>query len=432
MSSSPPVAALGAFLFCAVSSAAPPSLTLPEALRRFEEKGFDLLLAEAAVQSAEADLSVAGAVANPSLNGSAGRAFTYDPTPCAGSGCSAVSWGVGLGDNGALFDALWGKRGARVKGAQAALAAARLSRDDARRTLHFQLRAAMVEAARTTLALEHVRSVLGRLEQVEQLNRVRFQTGAISESDLAKVETERLEAEADVDRAVLAQAQATVAVAFLLGERGGEPSFVVDRGVLEAPLPPLRADVTVASLVKEATAHRPDLLAAGQQVARADAALDGAHRLVLPEVQLGPQFSMLGFGQQALSPPVLSLAATVALPVFSQYQGEVARAEADRRAQVLQREKLNAQVTADVAAAWAQDISARRRLARMNGALRERATRTRDLVQLQYQKGAASLLELLDAERQLVSINLEFVQDLADAWNSTFQLAQALGTEEAP
>src|SRR5262249_59077054 len=52
----------------------PPSLTLEQALQRFREKGFDLLLADAAVQSAEGALRIAGAVYNPSASRGLGKA----------------------------------------------------------------------------------------------------------------------------------------------------------------------------------------------------------------------------------------------------------------------------------------------------------------------------------------------------------------------
>jgi len=421
--------ALAASVAWAEDSAIPSPLTVAGALELFDQRGFDVLLAEAAAESARADTLSAGAVPNPSLTGTVGGALTYDPTQCSAQGCSTVSWGVGLSDNGALFDTVWGKRGARLRVAEAAWAAAKLSRDDARRTLHVQLEAALVEVVRATLALEADQLVQQRLGQVVDLNRVRYQSGAISEADLAKAETEKLSADADVDRAELAASQAKVAVAFLLGVRGPMPAFEVDRAQFAFILLPKLSDGGVEPLLGLALEHRPDLKAADAQVERATAAIDGAQRQSLPDVQLGPQFSMLGYGQQAINPPVVGLGVAVQLPAFYQYQGELAKARADQQAQRVGREKTRAQVVADVQSAWAAYRSARIRLERMHGALLDRARRTRDLVEIQYKKGAASLLELLDAERQLVSVNLEYVQDLSDYWTAIFQLEGAVGTE---
>jgi cobalt-zinc-cadmium efflux system outer membrane protein len=59
----------------------------------------------------------------------------------------------------------------------------------------------------------------------------------------------------------------------------------------------------------------------------------------------------------------------------------------------------------------------------------ERAQRARDLVRIQYEKGAASLLELLDAQRTLITTSVERVQNLNDYWTAVFQLEEAVGEE---
>ena len=65
----------------------------------------------------------------------------------------------------------------------------------------------------------------------------------------------------------------------------------------------------------------------------------------------------------------------------------------------------------------------------MQGRLLDRAKRARDLVEIQYKKGAASLLELLDAQRTFIATNVEYYQDLATYWSSIFALEQATGME---
>ena len=66
-----------------------------------------------------------------------GHSFGYDAASCPG--CSALAFGAGLSDQAALSDVLSGKRGLRVDAASAALSAAKLSRDDADRTLRVVL-----------------------------------------------------------------------------------------------------------------------------------------------------------------------------------------------------------------------------------------------------------------------------------------------------
>jgi cobalt-zinc-cadmium efflux system outer membrane protein len=68
----------------------------------------------------------------------------------------------------------------------------------------------------------------------------------------------------------------------------------------------------------------------------------------------------------------------------------------------------------------------------MQGHLLERAARARDLVRLQYEKGAASLFELLDAQRTFLGTQNEYLQTLNDYWIAVFQLEQATGLELYP
>jgi outer membrane protein TolC len=53
----------------------PPVLTLERAREIFRQRGFDLLVAEANVASAEGDLAIAGALPNPGVSLSASKSF---------------------------------------------------------------------------------------------------------------------------------------------------------------------------------------------------------------------------------------------------------------------------------------------------------------------------------------------------------------------
>ena len=83
----------------------------------------------------------------------------------------------------------------------------------------------------------------------------------------------------------------------------------------------------------------------------------------------------------------------------------------------------------DVETAWTNMTSTRKLVERMQSRLLDRSKRTRDLVELQYKKGAASLLEYLDAQRTWIANNEEYLQDLANYWTAVYQLEQAVGAD---
>jgi len=171
------------------------------------------------------------------------------------------------------------------------------------------------------------------------------------------------------------------------------------------------------------------LRALDRQVERADSTLALARRQRFPDISLSGTYSQEGSGQNAIQPPTLTFSAQLPLPIFYQQQGEVRKAEADLRAQVLQRGKVRALVAQDVSQAFAAWQGGQKLVERMQGRILERAKVARDLVRIQYEKGAASLLELLDAERTYIAVHAEYMQDLALYWTSVAQLEQAVGKE---
>jgi cobalt-zinc-cadmium efflux system outer membrane protein len=410
----------------------PSMLSMADALQIFRARGLDLLIAEAAVRSAEGDVGVAGAVPNPVGSAAYGRVLNYDPGGC--DQCSANYWAVGLSDSAAIEDALSGKRGLRLKVARNALAAAKLSRVDAQRTLEFQVKTAYLQIAQAVLAYRFAKEVADTNEKTLELFQARYKGGAINEGDLARVETQKLESDQALDSANEAVRQARVALAFLIGVRGVVPDFDVDTGVLAFASPPALADATEERLLRVAFDRRPDLVAAGYQKASAQASVELARRQKLPDITLSLNYSQTGTGATpaggAISPPTLVFGVSAPLPVFYQMQGELRKAQAAYDTNALGQAKATAQVVSDVATGFAGYVAARQLVQRMeSGGLLRSAKTARDITRLQFDKGAAGLTDLLDAQRAYIATNVEYIQDVTNYWTAVFQLEQAVGME---
>jgi outer membrane protein, heavy metal efflux system len=149
----------------------------------------------------------------------------------------------------------------------------------------------------------------------------------------------------------------------------------------------------------------------------------------VPDVQLSAGYAQQGTSSQAISPPNISVGVALPLPIFYQQGGEIARAAADLRAQLATRQKLEAQVAADVRSAFAAFTASRAQVERMDGRLLARARRARDLIEVQYQKGAATLLDLLDAQRTFQAVNGERLALLAGYWTAVASLEAAVAKE---
>ena len=376
----------------------PETLSLADALRIFRARGFDLLIADAAVASADADTRVAAAIPNPVVSAGFGRVLPpYDPNACGATGpCSSNQWTLGVSDN-AIFDSLSGKRGLRRGVASAALKAARMTRLDAGRVLELTIKQQYYQALQARAAYDFAREVQDGAAKTLELNRLRYPR-VIDEGALARVETAKLEADAAVDAAAQDLRLAKVQLAFLLGVRGHVPDFKVDTALLRFTVPPPLQAPDADALLRSAYDHRSDLRAAGFQRARADAAVALARRQRFPDITLSVQYAQTGTGQSAIQPPTLGVGISAPLPFFYQQQGEIQRAEADSTSQALQLGKLEAQVVSEVETAFSTVVTSRRLVERMESGLLERARQARDITKLQFDAGAAPLMDYLDAQ----------------------------------
>lgn len=409
----------------------PKSLSLAEAQRIFHARGLDLLIADAQVRYAEGDVRSARAVPNPNLSVGAGPAFNYSAKdtpdrPCPGCQQYAVQWGVS--DNGAVFDSLTGKRGLRVDLATAALKLARYSRLDAERQLVALVKQAYVNVALAEQARDFALEVQKSLVQTLDLSKLRYPS-VINEGDLARIEVQKLEADQGVDAALLSLRQAQVSLAALLGVRGAVPDFDVQNDIFKFAVPSSLASATEQELWNKAVGNRPDLKAAAADLERARASVSLAERQRVPDVALFAQYTQLGMGQNVGQPMNLVFGVSMNLPTFYQQKGEIVKAQADRDTQLLQQSKTLSQIAADVSTAWASFVASRELVQRMESSLLDRAKRAKDIIDVQYKAGSATLIDFLDAQRTYISTNLEYLQDLSAYWSAVYQLEAAVGTE---
>jgi cobalt-zinc-cadmium efflux system outer membrane protein len=316
-----------------------------------------------------------------------------------------------------------------MNAASLALDVARKGEVDARRTLEGLLRQTYLGAVAARQALATQKEAQDTLSRVADLNRARYQHGSISEVEVLKVETEKLTADQEVERAQQALYLAKAQVAFMLGARGRVPVFEVDAELPSHIVPLALQGASVDSLLELARRQRPDLAGARLSRERAEASLRSSRRLRFPDIALSVGVSGQGSYESAINPPTFSFGLTLTPPLVYRFEGEIVKAKADVTMQEAQLAKTEAQVLSDVQIAFTQFKSARSRVERAERELLEHAKRTRDLVQLQYQKGAASLLEYLDAQRILISTKLDYESDLADYWQAVVLIGQAVGEE---
>ncbi len=433
----------------------PSSLSLEDALRIFQARGFGLLIADAGVVSAQGAERAAQYVPNPSLSLGYGRALGYNPNLTqaptqivngAGNnvpglfvpgsngqpvcpGCSANQYTISLSDQAAIEDSLSNKRNLRVKVAHAALEAAKLTRADAERTLSFQVKSAYFQVVQARAAWDFAKDVNQAATHEMDLNQERLTAGKINDGDFERIRQTTLESFQAVDTAFQNLRQSKVALAFLLGVRGRVPDFAVDKDGLKFVVPQPINNVSAENLIREAVKRRPDLASLGYQEERARASIELAKRQKFPDISLGIQYTQTGSGQSAIQPPTLGFSLTGNLPVFYQQQGEILQAQADFATQQLTRGQTAAQVMSDVETAYAGYLGTRVLVERMESVLLASARRAMDITKIQWLAGKANLTDYLDARQAFISTNVEYFGDLTNYWTAVAQLEEAVGTD---
>lgn len=381
---------------CAFAQGIP--LTLNEAEALWQQHSRELRLAEAAVAGAAADVKAAGQVPNPdvSLN-----VLSISPWSGYGSG----TWKDKKMDTQLRLDQLierGGKRGLRVKGAESRLAAASLDLDDATRQqlgvlryAYYNLRLAQEKQglARETSELYGKSADAGRL---------RLKAGDIAPVDVSRLQIDKARADSDARQAQTELEQAQQALAYLIGREAEA------RQLVAADNWPALEERALSQMPLE---QRPDLEAAKKRLAAAEADRDLARAKRNRDITVGVQYE-----HNLQNAPTNSYGFGVSMPLFiwHEYEGDIARAEADLDTARLQLEQQQAQAFGQVEQARSALLSARDRYKRLESGLLADAERVARAAELAYNKGAMGLMDLLDARRTQRQIQIEAASARAD------------------
>ena len=310
------------------------------------------------------------------------------------------------------------KRARRVEFAKAGSAVTGYELDDVRRAVVLQVKTAFYGVLAGKAKLDLATNNLGNLNEVEKLQKLRAEKGDISDLDLLRIEGQRLQFESDAADAKLAVKTAKVALRQAISQERLPETYDVS-GVLKTKS---ALSLEREALRNRAEENRPDLRAATQAIEKSRADLKLANAKAVPDIQ--PQ---AGFNDTHDNSQYWSLGATVNIPIFDRNQGEIARATADIERASRLRDAARAQVIADVDTAFATVIAAREKYTRINGTYLPKAKTVRERVELSYQKGAANLLDYLEAQRSYREVSKAGISALSDLNVALAQLDAAVG-----
>src|SRR5262249_36668119 len=171
------------------------------------------------------------------------------------------------------------KRELRLESAQAATTVAVSGQSDLERTLLFDLRAAFVQILQQKAVVTLARENLSYYDHVLDVNRKRYEVGAISRVDMDRLELQHVQYESDVQAAEVNLRTAKIQLLALLNDR--TPVEQVDvSGSFDFP-----SQLESLDMIRQtAQDTRPDLRAALQSIEKAKA----DHRLAVANGSTDP------------------------------------------------------------------------------------------------------------------------------------------------
>jgi cobalt-zinc-cadmium efflux system outer membrane protein len=311
------------------------------------------------------------------------------------------------------------KRELRLESAQDTTKVAVSDQSDLERTLIFDLRTAFVQTLQQKAVLDLAKENLAYYDHVLEVNRERYKLGAIAHVDLVRLEVQRVQYESDLTTAEVALRTAKIQLLALLNQRTPVTQFDVT-GPFDFPAQlPVLDDIRQAALDA-----RPDLKAALQSVDLANT----NHRLAVANGSTDPTFGF-DFGRNAPIDAYFGFSVTFPLRIFDRNQGEKQRTQLDidRNAQLL--DATRAQVFSDVDSAYATVEGTVTLLQPYKERYLKDAEMVRDTIAFSYGKGAASLLDFLDAQADYRTVQLNYLNLIGSYLEAASQLNLAVGRE---
>ena len=408
-------AAMGA---AAQTPAAPVRITIEQALDLALKHNHTLLALQTTIDQSRAQEITANLRPNPTIDGDAQFLPFFAPS----------QWTSTYIDNSAQFDLGIGylfergrKRQHRLEAARDQTSVTTSLVSDGERTLELQVAQQFVAVQLAESTLAFAQQDLASFQGTVDIGKAQYKAGDIGEGDLLKIQLQLLQFQMDVSGAQVARTQALADLRQSVGYDAVPEDYDVSGELAFEPITTGMMDLEAMALQ-----NRPDLRAAQQSVTEARS----QYTLAEANAKVDPQATFNYTHVSGLSTGALFF--NVQLPIFNRNQGEISRTRFAITDAEEQARAASDQVLTDVISAYA-GVHTRNEivLLYLTGYLKE-ARDSRDISEYAYKRGAASLLDFLDAERSYRATELAYRQALASYMTALEQLRAAVGTRSIP
>jgi outer membrane protein, heavy metal efflux system len=399
-------------------SQGPVRITLDDAVKMALDHNHTLQAERSTILQAQAEETTANLRPNPTLSWDAQFLPLFQPTQAGSTYFDQnAQFDIGLSY---LFE-IGRKRQHRLQAAQDTTAQTKSQVADNERALTFLVASdfVAVQLAESTLALAE--QDLKSFQNTVDISEARLKAGGMSEGDYLKIRLQLLQFQTDYSQAQLAKVQALISLRQQLGFESVSADYDVAGELDYQPVQAKREDLEAMAI-----RQRPDLRAAQQGVTAAQSEYELQRSIGKQDLTAGADYSHTA-GLNSVS-----LFFSIPLPIFNRNQGEIARTRYAIGQSQETAKAAEEQVLTDVVNSY-ENVQTNDQIIKLyrTGYL-DAAQQSRDISEYAYKRGAASLLDYLDAERSYRAVQLAYRQSLASYQTALEQLREAVGTRSLP
>ena len=388
-------------------------LSLNDALGLFLSQNLDVLIAKYGIEYSKGREVTARLFPNPLVSVGTLGSYTQGRT---------------LSNSGQLFTQvaqlfeLAGKRGYRIESAGYGTQSTEAAFEDAVRQLGFTVKDTYyrIQLAQRRLALAEENRE--RFSRILAINTIRFNKGYIAEVDLIRIRLQMVDFHSQVIRSLQEAESARGDLRQLLRL---SPKMVLE---LTTELGFRWIDPDIETLRVTALDVRPDIRAKRFTFSQRESDLRLAKAYQIPDVTIGAGYAIQG-ARGPDNPGQFALNAGIPLPLFNRNQGGILQAEVSLQSAEADLDKTVNLVENEVEVAYRNLLQSRRLVEAYFGEVLEDALSTFAIVERAYERGGATILDLLDAARTSRTIQQNYIEALFNYQHNLFQLESAVGQE---
>ena len=313
------------------------------------------------------------------------------------------------------------KRPRRLQAARDQTDVTRAQVADTERALTFNVGQQFVGVLLAESTLQFALQALQSFQETVDISDAQLKAGYIGEGDYLKIKLQLLQFQTDVSSARLARVQALISLRELLGYNAVPADYDVIGDLAYQPLKGSMEDLQLKALDL-----RPDFRAAKFGITAAQSQILLAKANAKVDVNGTADYTHVSGESTA------SFFVNFPLPIFNRNQGEIARTGYALTQAQEQQQSASDTVLSDVANAYEAVRSNEEVVQLYTSGYLKQAQDSRDISEYAYKRGAASLLDFLDAERSYRSIQLAYRQALGSYMTALEQLKEAVGTRNLP